>query len=170
MAIDNCKYSFQELSEIILSQYMKNMWEKIDSPVQMSMFAQKGVGKATAFKKLGIQKDFSGCYVLIENDSPIYVGISRSIIRRLLQHVKGTTHFDASLAYRMANEGIKHNLSRSDAMQRAEIKIQFETAKTRISKMDVAFIEIKNDLEIYLFEAYCAMELDTKKWNTFATH
>ena len=82
MAIDNCKHSFQELSKIILPQYMKNMWEKITSPVQMSIFAEKGVGKATAFNKFGIQKDFSGCYVLIENDSPIYVGISRSIIIR----------------------------------------------------------------------------------------
>ena len=170
MAIDNCKYSFQELSKIILPQYMKNMWEKINSPVQMSMFAENEVGKATAFKKLDIKKDFSGCYVLIESDSPIYVGISRSIISRLLQHVKGTTHFDATLAYRMANEDIKHSLSRSDAMQTVEMKNQFERAKARISKMDVAFIEIKNDIEIYLFEAYCAMELDTKKWNTFATH
>ncbi len=170
MAIDNCKYSFQELSKIILPKYMKNMWDKITSPVQMSMFAENGVGKATAFKKLGIQKDFSDCYVLIENDSPIYVGISRTIIIRLLQHVKETTHFDVTLAYRVANEEIKHSLSRSDAMKTAEMKNQFKRAKARISKMDVAFIEIKNDIEIYLFEAYCAMELDTKKWNTFATH
>jgi len=170
MAIDNCKYSFQELSKIILPKYMTNMRKKITSPVQMTMFAEKGVGKATALKKLGIQKDFPGCYVLIENNSPIYVGISRSIISRLLQHVKGTTHFDATLAYRMANEAIKHSLSRSDAMQTAEMKNQFEKAKARIAKMDIAFIEIKNDIEIYLFEAYCAIELDTKEWNTFATH
>ena len=70
----------------------------------------------------------------------------------------------------MANEDTKQSLSRSDAMQTDEMKKQFEIAKARISKMDVAFIGIKNDLEIYLFEAYCAMELDTKKWNTFATH
>ena len=149
---------------------MKNMLENISSPIQMSMFAEKGVGKATALIKLGIKKDFSGCYVLIENKSPLYVGISRAIISRLIQHVKGTSHFDATLAYRMANKKIKHKLSRNDSMQTAEMKKQFERAKIRISKMDVAFIEIKNDIEIYLFEAYCAMELDTKNWNTFVTH
>jgi hypothetical protein len=34
----------------------------------------------------------------------------------------------------------------------------------------VAFIAIENDLEIYLFEAFCAMELDAWEWNTFRTH
>jgi len=37
-----------------------------------------------------------------------------------------------------------------------------------------AFVEIANPLELYLFEAYCAMELstgsDTGAWNTFLTH
>ena len=170
MVIDNCKHSFQKLSKIVLPLYMEKMREKIASPIHMSMFAKKGVGKATALKMLYLQKDFPGCYVLIENSVPIYVGISRSIISRLLQHVKGTTHFDASLAYRMANDGVAHDLSRNAAMQTDEVKIKFENAKKKISKMDVAFIQIKNDLEIYLFEAYCAMELDTNKWNTFATH
>lgn len=170
MAIDKCKHSFQELAEVVLPQYMLEMKKKITSPIGMSMFATKGVGKATALKNLNIQNDFSGCYVLIENGVPIYVGISRSVISRLLQHVKGTTHFDASLAYRMAKDRMKHNLSRNDAMQTDDMIIRFNRAKAKISNMNVAFIEIKNNLEIYLFEAYCAIELNTKKWNTFATH
>ncbi len=170
MTIDNCKHSFQELSETVLPKYMVEMKKTITSPIGMSMFATKGVGKATALKNLNIQSDFSGCYVLIENRIPIYVGISRSVINRLIQHVKGTTHYDASLAYRIANDCVKHNLSRNDAMQTDDMIIRFNRAKLRISNMDVAFIEIKNNLEIYLFEAYCAIELNTKKWNTFATH
>jgi hypothetical protein len=31
-------------------------------------------------------------------------------------------------------------------------------------------VAIENDLEIYLFEAFSAMELDTWEWNTFRTH
>ena len=39
-----------------------------------------------------------------------------------------------------------------------------------LRSLNVAFIEIGNPLELYLFEAYCAMELDTSEWNTFETH
>ena len=47
---------------------------------------------------------------------------------------------------------------------------EFEKAKSYLKSLNVAFIEIQNDLEIYLFEAYCAMQLDTAEWNTFKTH
>ncbi len=55
-------------------------------------------------------------------------------------------------------------------MQHPEVKAEFDAAQTRLRAMHVAFIKIQNDLEIYLFEAYCAMELDTSVWNTFRTH
>jgi len=34
----------------------------------------------------------------------------------------------------------------------------------------VAAVRITNALERYLFEVYCAMKLNTWRWNTFATH
>ncbi len=79
MAIDNCKSSFQELSKIILPKSMTNMWEKITSPVQMSMFAEKGVGKATALKKL------------VNNDMLLSrrIGLSRFATFNLLITFKG---------------------------------------------------------------------------------
>lgn len=169
MTIDKCKHSFEELSKTVLPGYMSKIRKKMSSPIRMSEFSKKGVGKATALKSLKLQKDFSGCYVLIEYKRPIYVGISRSVISRLLQHVKGTTHGDATLAYKIANQG-QHGLSRNDAMKTDDFKKKFKTAKERISKMDVAYIKIENDLEVYLFEAYCAMKLDTKELNTFVTH
>jgi hypothetical protein len=46
----------------------------------------------------------------------------------------------------------------------------FNAAKRYIRGLGAAFIEIDNPLELYLFEAYCAMELDTSKHNTFETH
>lgn len=46
----------------------------------------------------------------------------------------------------------------------------FNAAKTYLSSLNVAYVEIFNPLELYLFEAYCAMELDTSTWNTFETH
>jgi hypothetical protein len=45
----------------------------------------------------------------------------------------------------------------------------FDQAKA-LRDCSVAFIDIDNTLELYLFEAYCAMEFDTRELNTFRTH
>ncbi len=170
MAIDDCPYSFEELAVEILPAYFEELQKKISAPLEMAMFAQKGVGKKTILKSLNKSSDFPGCYVLIENGKPIYVGISRSIVQRLLQHVKGTTHFDASLAYRIASKMKLHGKQRNVAMTDPDFKNEFEKSKKYLKSLKVAFIQINNDLEIYLFEAYCAMKLDTAQWNTFKTH
>ena len=57
-----------------------------------------------------------------------------------------------------------------DAMDDPEFRRQFEQAKLYIAGLNVAFTPIANPLELYLFEAYCAMELDTNELNTFETH
>ena len=103
MPIDNCEFSFNELATLKLPTYMKTMTEALKIPHEMSLFSQIGDGKATVLRKLERSQDFQGCYVFIDEEkTPVYVGISRSVVQRLIQHVKGKTHFDASLAYRMA--------------------------------------------------------------------
>jgi hypothetical protein len=87
-----------------------------------------------------------------------------------MQHVRGKTHFDASLAYRMAADKGSHSLKRSAAMLDPKFGKEFEIEKKYLSTLNVAFIEIDNDLELYLSVAYCALELKTSKWNTFRTH
>ena len=168
--IDNCKYSFRELAIEVLPEYMKKMREAIKRPYPMTRFAIKGDGPKTILKQLGREKDFSGCYVLLEDGKPVYVGISRSVVQRLIQHVKGSTHYDASLAYRIASKRYPNNLLRSEAMKDDRFRIIFEESKAYILSLNVSFIEVENDLELYLFEAYCALELNTSKWNTFRTH
>jgi len=170
MAIDECQYSFKELAEQRLPLLMTKMNEALASSMQMSIFSEKGVGKKTILKNLKKKSDFQGCYVLSDENGPLYVGISRGIIQRLIQHVKGKTHFDASFAYRIASENFEHEMSRGDAMNHDKFKTYFSDAQKYISGMSVAFIEIPNDLELYLFEVYCSMELDTSLWNTFKTH
>jgi predicted GIY-YIG superfamily endonuclease len=149
---------------------MKSMTEALKAPHGMSLFSQNGVGKATILKKLGLSQDFQGCYVFVDDTAPVYVGISRSVIQRLIQHVKGKTHFDASLAYRMATFNYSHDMSRGEAMENEDFLRFFEEARKRLSSMKVAFIEVKSDVELYLFEVYCSMELDTAQWNSFKTH
>ena len=170
MPIDQCPHTFQQLASLRLPELMAQMRRSMTQAQQMEIFARAGFGEKSVAKELSISGDFPGCYVLIENDVPLYVGISRGVLKRLRQHVLGKTHFDASLAYRMASHAVGHELARADAMQHPVVKAEFDAAQTRLRAMRVAFIEIQNDLEIYLFEAYCAMELDTSVWNTFRTH
>jgi predicted GIY-YIG superfamily endonuclease len=133
-------------------------------------FCASGAGVKTIAAKLGKRKDFSGCYVLLRDRKPFYVGISRGVIGRLRQHGTGKTHFDASLAYRMACEKVPHKVTRSAAMADPVFRNAFDEAKELLMGSSVAFVEVQNALELYLFEAYCAMELDTCEWNTFRTH
>lgn len=170
MAIDECQYSFKELSEKRLPELMCEMNDALCKAMQMCQFSEKGIGKKTILNKLKKKSDFQGCYVLSDGNGPLYVGISRGVVQRLIQHVKGKTHFDASFAYRIASENHAHEMSRDDAMNHDEFKTYFSDAKSYISRMSVAFIEVSNDLELYLFEVYCSMELDTSLWNTFRTH
>ena len=170
MAIDSCPHSFQELATDILPKFMQQMRDAMAQPHPMQKFAVKGVGPKSILRGLDRKDDFAGCYVFLEQDRPIYVGISRSIIQRLLQHVKGRTQYSASLAYRIASWRRPHDLTRKAAMEIPAFRKEFEKARDYLKSLYVAFIEIDNDLELYLFEAYCAMELDTSEWNTFCTH
>jgi predicted GIY-YIG superfamily endonuclease len=136
----------------------------------MDIFGSKGFGPRSILEQLDRSSDFAGCYVLLENTDPFYVGISRSVVQRLSQHVKGRTHYDASLAYKIACENQNHGLKRDAAMKDRVFKEKFRKAQAYLKSLNVAFIEIHNDLELYLFEVYCAMKLNTSKWNTFRTH
>lgn len=140
------------------------------SPHSMSLFCKPGFGVKSILSHLRRREDFSGCYVLLHDGKPFYVGISRSVIQRLRHHVTGTSHFDASLAYLMATSKTGHEMKREDAMKDAVFRTAFDQARSLLKGCTVAFVEIENALELYLFEAYCALELDTCEWNTFRTH
>lgn len=170
MPIDNCEFTFKELADNYLPNDMSKMRAAMSAPRSMSLFAQRGVGKNVVLKQLGLSHDFQGCYVLLDESGPVYVGISRSVIQRLIQHVKGKTHFDASLAYRMAAFNCSHDMSRGEAMKNPGFLQFFTEARQRLVAMKVAFVEIDNHLELYLFEVYCSMALDTAQWNSFKTH
>src|SRR3989339_1257184 len=167
MPIDQCVYSFQELANMVLPAHMAKMKKAMMKPVKMEVLI---AGKRTTLKQLEKENDFSGCYVLLKNRKPFYVGISRSVVKRLTQHVKGKTHFAASLAYRMACDRRPHTLRRTFAMQDMQFQKEFNRAKMEIQSMDVAVIEINDPVELYLFEVFCAMQFGTCRFNTFTTH
>ncbi len=170
MPIDECKHTFLELTKTVLPAHMRRLRDAMERPVQASIFAQTKQGPIAIAKQLQLAGDFAGCYIFMEHASPIYAGISRKVLSRIRQHLCGKTHFDASLAYRMAKRKMPTRLKRGDAMQDPTFRKVFDERQAHLRGLRVAFIPIENDLEIYLFEAFCAMELDTWEWNTFRTH
>lgn len=170
MPIDGCTSTFEEMAATVLPEDMARLRSALAAPLPMSFFCEHGLGVKSILTKLRRRRDFSGCYVLVREGKAFYVGISRTVVQRLRQHVTGKTHYDASLVYQMATGKTAHEMTRADAMQDAAFRVAFDEAKALLRDCSVAFIEIDNPLELYLFEAYCAMELDTCEWNTFRTH
>jgi hypothetical protein len=170
MPIDACCHNFLELAQETLPGFMADLRVALNTPISMSTFCSHRMGVKSILRQLGFHEDFSGCYVLIQDDKPFYVGISRTVVQRLRQHVTGETHFNASLAYKMATNKTGHEMKRAEAMADAAFRLEFDLAREMLQNCSVSFIRIGNPLELYLFEAYCAMELNTCEWNTFKTH
>src|SRR5579871_926996 len=171
MPIDRCENKFSDLATTVLPKLVDEMRAAMQNSVSLKVFCERGRGvKTIARQHFGRNGDFSGCYVLLQDAKPFYVGISRGVIARLRQHGTGVCHFNATLAYRMACDKAPHEMSRAAAMKHADFRRLFEEAKHQLVRSSVALIEINNDMELYLCEAYCAMELDTCQWNTFRTH
>ncbi len=170
MPIHDCSQTFVELAQNVLPKLMSDMRHSIDAPTPVADFLVPRQGLKTLLRAHARTADFAGCYVLLEQGSPLYVGISRAVFRRIWYHARGTKHYTATLAYSIAAHGFVSGLSRSARMADSDFFARFSLARQRIQSCHFASIEITNDLVLYLFEAYCAMELDTSAWNTFRTH
>lgn len=169
MAIDGCPHSFRVLVAKILPGHMKVLRRAMGSPYTARIFKKPGCGVKGILKVVGREKDAPGLYVVLENRKPIYVGISRSVVARLRQHLTGRTHFDASLVYAMARKKWNGKGHRGDLMKRRAFRTAFAAAQGRLSNCKVAFVEITDPVTLYIFEVYAAIELNCA-WNTFRTH
>jgi hypothetical protein len=176
MAIDGCSKTFKELATADFPRLMKQIRLAMRRPHPLAWFCVPGSGVHTILRQIGdknFTSDFPGCYVILASKQPeaaVYVGISKEVIKRVRQHVMGDNHLVGSLAYRMAKGSRPHDMHRADAMADPEFRREFEKQRGRLRGMWVAFVRIENMLELHLFEAYCAMELDTRELNTFAPH
>jgi len=174
LAVDGCLHNFHELATTVLPAYMQQLKSHIAAPIPMSDFAVRGQGPKTLASRHGFAGDVSGCYVLLEQGKPIYVGISRKVLSRLKQHVGKGDHQTATLAYRMAKHESPLGPSAATAMEDPAFRALFDAKRAYLLELDVAIVEIDNPFELHVFEAYCALELNTSfsngGWNTFVTH
>jgi hypothetical protein len=170
MPIDNCVHTFEEMTASVLPSHFGRLEAAIRSPIAADALVGAKSVTREILKRLSRSTDFPGCYVFIDGAKPVYVGISRAVISRLVQHLNYDSHYSASLVYRMASEDYPHEMKRDQAMRDEQFKAVFFSAQKRLRQMKVACIGIDNDLELYLFEVFASMKLDTDTWNTFRTH
>lgn len=170
MAINDCSHTFGQLAESVLPSHLDKLLFSLKTPLPAATFVGFKSASRDALAKVNRSTDFPGCYVFSDQGTPVYVGISRGVVKRLVQHLNYESHFTASLVYKMATEDYPHAMKRDQAMKDDQFRAVFLSAQGRLRQTTVAFVEITNDLEMYLFEVFAAMHFDTKTWNTFRTH
>ena len=176
--IDDCPHDFRALADRELPRMMRRLRDAMDHPVALDGLDAKGVSRGNlltrmrdAWPGLAAGGDFEGCCVFLSPEkAPFYVGISRKVAGRVIQHIKGKTHFSASLPFRMARAEYDPPGGRAAAMKDAKFVQTFKKKQAYLRRRCIAAIKITNALERYVFEAYASMALNTCRWNTFQTH
>ena len=119
-----------------------------------------------------------GVYLLSERDSHLYVGRSNDIRGRIAWHSRpGANHRKAAFAFRIAREASgnlkatykKGQGSRSALMEDEGFVAAFDTAKARIRRMNLRFVEEDDPVRQALLEIYVAVVLNTR-YNDFDNH
>ena len=115
--------------------------------------------------------EFKGLYIFGEEIEdkiiPVYVGISRSVFRRLKQHAWGKKHNECSLAYLKTRH--QHESEGKEFRRKTSKEEDMLPAKSIIRNFKVVLVNVENDYELYLLEVTLAGIFKTK-WNSFKTH
>lgn len=116
-----------------------------------------------------------GVYVFYEKGEPLYVGRTKRMKQRIKYHYQESAP-DAPFAFRLARKLTKHKKaayqkigSRKDLLSKPEFREAYSKAKARIRKMDICFVEEKDQTKQALLEIYVAVALNTP-YNDFETH
>jgi predicted GIY-YIG superfamily endonuclease len=124
------------------------------------------------FTKKGKSKiDVKGLYVFVHKSSAFYVGVSKGLIGRTLQHLKGHSHNTSTLAYNIGllrYEILKKN-KYTGGRKEFNFKADVTPVKEFLMKQKIAYLPVDNNEEMYLFEVYCAMHFQCFL-NRFETH
>lgn len=177
--VHNYPHGFDKLAKRRLPALFKSLQEQMAKPVPMEGFWKPGSGPAALIKLLTEQKhffgledilkaaqrhtiglkregeveaqgnDFTGLYVLLTGKRPIYVGISRTVIHRLQDHVRGSSHNSASLFYRMVKDFVEWTGARADLpLDSADAK----QIRDWLKEQHVAILPLACPVERYVFE------------------
>lgn len=170
--------SYEKSFQQIVNEFPQKLAEfnPVEKAFPVTEVFGPGKGRSTSLKLLQAKgiitkpDDFKGLYVLLKGNEPFYVGISRKVVQRIQQHVKGGSHFSASLAYKIGLTLHKRDNGIDFSGQRNDLDLAFiKEVQQELLQQRIAIYPIDCDNELYLFEVYCSMELGTP-YNDFRTH
>ena len=118
--------------------------------------------------------DFPGVYLFSEGESHLYVGRSRKVKKRILQHSQQSST-EAHFAFRLARDEVgirkptyKKEGSRKELLKHAPFRAAFEQEKKRIAKMAIRYVRVDDSMTQALLEIYTSTVLDAW-YNEFKT-
>ena len=180
--------SFSDLVNSFETKF--NNFDPVSNSFEIGKYFGSGIGQVAATKKLiadgkiksewlrnyqtkkgKTKNDFMGLYVFVNDDLPFYVGISKGVIGRIFQHIKGHSHNTSTLAYNIGLIRFKLLTGQQHMGSRKELNFRSEVhpVKEFLLKQKIALLPIDNHEELYLFEIFCSMKLQTVL-NKFETH
>ncbi|GEM_PF-1245748 len=173
-----------------------NNWDPINRKISFKQFTNKentldGIGPKLILRQnilkvfdyktrelVSIEQDFAGLYLFSKNGKPFYCGISRNVIKRILDHQKGSTSSMATLAHRIAKN------ADSDLSEEKYLEA-FNSEKKNLLECDISLIKLydqdreahkvnqmaqhNEEIKLYLFEVFVSVKYNTEH-NTFRTH
>jgi len=154
--LHGCTHSFSQLANEVLPDLMAKLRERMAVAPPLRSLPDP----------FEVIPNARGAYVWMISGNPIYVGITNRLQRRVRDHVTGDPS-RANLAVRMAAKALGTPTSR--VKKHANFEPAFRAAREALMDGAVAYLEIENSMVLYLFEPYCAMELDTADFNRFDT-
>jgi len=154
--LHSCTHSFSQLADEILPDLMAKLQGRMTAAPPLRSLSDP----------FELIPNARGTYVWMISGNPIYVGITNQLRRRVRDHVAGDPS-RANLAVRMAANAL--GTSTSQVKRHVGFKSAFGAAREALMDGAIAYLEIENSMVLYLFEPYCAMELDTAEFNRFDT-
>lgn len=123
-------------------------------------------------KKKNVKNEVMGLYILHSSTDQTYVGISRTIIRRLKQHFYGKKHNESTLVYMMALE--KYEEENNTEYEGSRADFPYENYRDSIhlemrKNWKIEIIPETDSYKLYYMEIYIACKLKAY-WNSFETH
>jgi hypothetical protein len=141
---------------------MNPTFKELTSQVPALFTALKG-SPAFIDKGTASQKGKSGVYAFFDGESPVYVGRTRHLQRRLRGHIT-RSHYTATFAFKQARQILKAPVtykaegSRKSLMDDHTFRTELVKQIDRTKKMSVRFVEVNEPVLQYLLELYACLE------------